>query len=224
MPPAFVFDGLQPHIIQRLLTRQAALIAKWKKDHPKETEKNPDSYKEAPELAAFVIMDDCVSDQHLVRYNTELTALFVEGRHSCLTVVFLTQYPKGIGPILRGNADVAIFQPIFQRDAREVLADLYGGWMERKVFYQLMDEIVKDVNLPGSTPQEPKKEVRTMFVSDYENTLNPQIKFHYYESVDPGDFKLCDPEYWKETHQMFAQSAKHEEIDVVEELDSVLWN
>lgn len=61
--------------------------------------------------------------------------------------------------------DVVVLQPIFQREARDTLADLYGGWMDKKVFFQMMDEVVLDENLEGSTPQQPKKRVRTMVIN-----------------------------------------------------------
>jgi len=61
--------------------------------------------------------------------------------------------------------DVVCFQPIFQREARMTLADLYGGFTERDIFIELMDQIVIDENEPDSTPKEPKKFVRTMIIN-----------------------------------------------------------
>lgn len=37
--------------------------------------------------------------------------------------------------------------------------------MDKKVFFQMMDEVVLDENEPGSTPQDPKKRVRTMVIN-----------------------------------------------------------
>ena len=116
--------------------------------------------------------------------------------------------------------DIVVFQPIFQREARDTLADLYGGWMDRKLFHQLMDDIVVDENEKGSTPQDPKKYVRTMYVNDFENTTNPQIKFHWSEAEDPGKFRLCDPAYWKESdNALGGGSAKPSNYDPCDELD-----
>lgn len=98
--------------------------------------------------------------------------------------------------MLRGNADIIVLQPIFQHEARLVLADLYGGWMPHKDFFCLMDEVVFDRNLPGSTPQDPKKEVRTMIINDFENTTNVQMKFKWHQSEDPGKFKMLPQKYW----------------------------
>lgn len=166
-----------------------------------------------------MILDDVISDRVAMQWNTELTSLFVEGRHMCISVFICTQYPKGVGPMIRGNVDIAVFQPVFQRTAREVLADLYGGWMNRDAFNMLMDDVVMDENLPGSTPQEPKKRVRTLFVLDFENTINSQMKFKWYEAEDPGKFRLCLPVYWKETVDVFGQKKVHGELDPAEELE-----
>lgn len=129
-------------------------------------------------------------------WNKSLNEFFVLGRHLCISIFLLTQHVKGIGPMLRGNADIIVLQPIFQHEARLVLADLYGGWLPHKDFFCLMDEVVYDRNLPGSTPQEPNKEVRTMIINDFENTTNVQMKFKWHMSEDPGKFKLLPKKYW----------------------------
>jgi hypothetical protein len=51
------------HRMDALITRQKKLIGQWKKDHIAETAKNSDAYKEAPELAAFCILDDVIADR-----------------------------------------------------------------------------------------------------------------------------------------------------------------
>lgn len=221
IPDDLVFQDLRANALQTLIAVQNKKIKKWKKEHKAETEEDPDAYKRAPELAAFCILDDVISDRTAMLYNTELTSLFVEGRHMCITVVIATQYPKGIGPMVRGNCDIALFQPIFSRTDREILSDIYGGWMDRRVFNQLMDDIVVDENLPGSTPQQPNKRVRTMVVNDFENTTNPQIKFRYYEAIDPGPFKLLDPEYWKQQDNPF-KAGESDDYDPVNDLDECL--
>lgn len=138
-----------------------------------------------------------------------------------------------------------ILQPIFAREARHTLADLYGGWLERDEFFDLMDDVVLDENLEGSTPQNPKKHVRTLIINDFENTIDPQIKFRWLESQDPGkiqsrtawkdrkltffflgEFHLCAPEYWKESvddimAQMGDQRNTETSQDIIDSLDEV---
>jgi len=216
VPPKFVFQGLPEHKLNALMERQKKLIKKFRKEHP---DKEP---KDEPSLQAFVILDDVVADRVAMQWNTNINSLFVEGRHLCITVMITTQHVKGVGPLIRGNMDLVVLQPIFAREARQTLADLYGGYMDRDMFFQLMDEIVLDENLPGSTPQEPKKHVRTMIVNDFENTTDPQMKFKWLESEDPGPFRMCHPDYWKEDlNDLFAKDRQEAERDVVDELDEV---
>lgn len=166
--------------------------------------------------------DDVISDKVAMLWSKELNALFAEGRHICISVFITTQHVTGVGPLIRGNADVIVLQPIFQRDARDVLANYYGGYMDKKLFFQLMDDVVFDVNLEGSTPKDPIKRVRTMVINDYENTTNPQMKYHWLESEDPGEFKLLHPEYWKEQENNLGGGTKTiTYTDPVEELEEI---
>jgi hypothetical protein len=214
-----VFQDLQQDKMQALIARQMKIITKWRKEHP-EFADEPDAYKKAPELRAFCILDDVISDRVAMQWNTELNYFFVNGRHLCISVFITSQHVKGIGPMIRGNMDLVVLQPIFQREARDTLSALYGGWMDKQLFFQLMDEIVMDENLPGSTPQDPKKRVRTMFINDFENTTNPQIKFKWFEADDPGPFKLCLPEYWKEdSNNLGGSHYNPASYDVVDELE-----
>lgn len=225
VPRRYVFQGLPKFQMDRLIARQKRLIAQWKKDHPEETAKNPDAYKEAPELAAFCIFDDVIADRVAMQWSEDIATFFVEGRHLCVTVFITTQHVKGIGPMLRKNLDIVNIQPMFEREARTYLADQYGGFIDRNLFLKFMSEVVKDENLPGSTPQNPKKYVRTLVINDFENTTDPQIKFHYGESENPDDiepnWRLCDDVYWKLQEEEPEFRPKGEPLDVVDYLDSV---
>ena len=103
VPPHLVFDGLKHYQLQALIDRQKEMIAEWKHDHPKEQAADPDAYKKAPELAAFVILDDVIAHTSMMIYENTIKELFVQGRHLCLSVFITTQHVKGIGPMLRGK-------------------------------------------------------------------------------------------------------------------------
>lgn len=83
-----------------------------------------------------------------------------------------------------------------------ILADLYAGFLPHEVFLEMMDEIVIDQPLEGSTPQEPKREVRTLVVNDFENAPNAQIRFKWAHAQNPDDiepgWRLCCDELWEE--------------------------
>lgn len=97
VPPFLVFDGLPHHKLMAVIQRQKDLIDEWKKAHPKETKKDSDAYKHAPELAAFIVLDDVIANTTQMIYDSAIKVLFVQGRHLCLTVLITTQHVKGIG-------------------------------------------------------------------------------------------------------------------------------
>lgn len=150
------------------------------------------------------------------------------------------------GPLIRGNLDLVVIQPNFQLQARRDLHEMYGkyqvlffiraskrnsspiffvgGYMHHDYFFNLMDSVVLDENMPGSTPQEPKKDVRTLIVRDFENTTNPSIKYAWYKAADPGKFRMLHPRYWKEQdNQLMAEkdASKLYSMDPVKELDKI---
>ena len=223
VPSQFVFKDLQTDKMQAFIDRQMSVIEKWRHDHAEEVEKDNDCYKRVPELAAFCILDDVISDRVAVQWSKQLNYFFVNGRHLCCSVFITSQHVKGIGPMIRGNMDIVCLQPIFQLAARMELHDMYAGSMDRNLFFQMMNCIVKDENLEGSTPQDPKKYVRTMFINDFENTTNPHIKYKWSEAEDPGDFKLLHPEYWKKQENVIAGPPKpRHTVDEIDELDEVM--
>lgn len=114
-------------------------------------------------------------------------------------------------------------QPMFDMEARDVVHKLYGGHWSRDDFNALMDSVVIDEDLPGSTPQEPKKHVRTLVIQTYCNTIDPQKRFKWWEAEDPGEFRLCADVYWKEQDNDLGTSTKPSKMqtDPIEELDQV---
>lgn len=155
-------------------------------------------------------------------WNKQLNEFFVSGRHLRITVILTTQHVTGIGPKIRGNVDLVILQPIHNVDARKELHKMYGGDMDYKTWNELMSQIVMDENLPGSTPQNPNKRVRTMVVNDFENSIIPQLKFRWWEANDPGEFRMLHPDYWKENDNAMESTVANREVaDPCDQLDEV---
>lgn len=119
--------------------------------------------------------------------------------------------------------DIAVLQPIFDLDSRKELHTMYSAGLDKNTFSQLMDEIVVDEHLPGSTPQEPIKHVRTLVVNAFENTTDPQLNYKWLEAQDPGEFRLCHPDYWKEEDNSLGTGVnmKKKHLDACDELDEV---
>lgn len=93
---AFVFDGYRADALAKLMARNDKIISK----HGEESEI---TLKTASTL---IIFDDCITKDIL---NDDLfIRLAVEGRHHCISVIFITQDPKAVGPKVRDNCDVAV--------------------------------------------------------------------------------------------------------------------
>ena len=189
VPERFVYQGLRDDILSNLVARQRHLVEKFGPDDPR--------------IFAFVILDDVIADQNAIRYSKLINSLFTEGRHLKISVWITTQYMKGIGPMIRGNCDIVIAQPIYGETDRDVLHKLFANFLPKKEFMMLMDEVVRSEELPGHTANEPKLAVRVLVIEDHRQVPDALKKFHYWEPVhsdELSDYKLCDPIYWKKDH------------------------
>lgn len=191
VPEHLVFDCEDLDVTcQRLLARQSELMGKYGADDPR--------------AHAFVILDDVIADQKMIRYTPALNTLFVEGRHYCLTVLICSQNIKGIGPMIRGNCDLIFLQPIYNVNERQALWELYGGFMDKKEWFQLMDEVIYAKKLEGHTALDPRLKVQIMVVQDYEQVPDPSEKFFWWDPIHSSQlpkYRLCHPLYWKQAEQ-----------------------
>ena len=191
VPEHLVFDCNDLQVTcERLLARQKEMMAQYGEDNPK--------------VFAFVILDDVIADQKLIRYTPALNTLFVEGRHYRLTVLICSQNIKGVGPMIRGNCDLIFLQPIYNVGERQALYELYAGFMEKKQWYALMDEVIHATKLEGHTALEPRLKVQIMVVQDFEQVPDASEKFFWWDPVHSSqlpNYKLCHPIYWKQAEQ-----------------------
>lgn len=103
--------------------------------------------------------------------------------------------------MVRGNCDYLFLQPIYNKSQRDTLYDLEAGFMEKKDFYTLMDQVIVRENLPGNTAATPKKRVSIMVCADFEDAAVPEEKFYQWTPVcldDLPPFRLCHPKYWED--------------------------
>ena len=90
---------------------------------------------------------------------------------------------------------------IYNRDARDTLYANYAGFLDKKQFFHLMDQLVARETLEGNCASNPRKRVRVMVVADYEDTIEPAEKLFWWVPVHTDAlpaFRLCAPEYWQE--------------------------
>lgn len=217
IPPQFIIQGWQQHILEQLVSRQQRLITLYGKDDPR--------------TRAFLILDDVISDRRNVAgWNTMMNRFFTEGRHFNITIFITTQYVKGIGPMLRNNADLVILQPIYSVNDRTTLWEMYGGFMDKKSFFELMNQYAMSTPLEGHTPANPNKEVSVIVVKAYEDFPTLEDTFAWWKPLRVDKlpkFRLCDDAYWQQASFVPKQAiVKKPDVsrvlnDVVNTLDSV---
>ena len=115
VPPNLVFKDLQKHKLDVLIQRQTKIIADWRKEHPKECEEDPDCYKRVPELRAFCVLDDVISDRVAMQWCKELNTFFVNGRHYCVSVFITSQHVK----VRLFAWFIAVFDPLHGLEVEE---------------------------------------------------------------------------------------------------------
>lgn len=217
VPERFVFqlsNSFREDILLALIDRQKKLIEKWGKENPK--------------TFAFIVLDDVIADQKQIRYTPALNSFFVEGRHMNITILITSQYIKGIGPMLRGNCDLIFVQPIYNVNERQALWELYAGFMEKKDWFALMDQVVFAKRLEGHTPLAPNLEVQILVIQDFEQTAEPTEKFFWWKPLHSDalpNYKLLHPIYWKEVRTGRGEVGKSKgahPADVLQKCRSVL--
>jgi hypothetical protein len=113
MPANRVVENYDVGIIDKILNTQKKIIEK---------RKNKKSDKCA---RAFIILDDCLSQDELRSNKIEMLA--VQARHYCIDVFLTTQYPNMISPVIRSNATISLMFDIgSSRPALEALYNSYG--------------------------------------------------------------------------------------------------
>ena len=68
----------------------------------------------------FLIFDDLISDQSAFKRNSKICNLTIKCRHHHCNMLFTTQYPKSIPPVIRTNTDIWV---LFKFASKERILD-----------------------------------------------------------------------------------------------------
>lgn len=163
---AFTFDSWYPTAIHKLIERNDAIIRQYGEDSPA-----------AKKLgSALIILDDVISSR--LHDDPTFIRLAVEGRHHLISIVFMTQDPKAVGPKIRDNADVAvIFNQKTFRNKETIWADFLVD-VPKPVGFELLSRYAVEHNTLVAV----------------QTNLNSDIKRNFFKST--GDkTKLKYPDY-----------------------------
>lgn len=172
IPAKYIFKHYDPAILDAVFLRQKAIL-----NDPRLSEEERDA--KAP---FFILLDDVISD-HNIRYDPNITELFVAGRHYRLFVLITTQYAKAITPTLRSNADYTFMFVNRQENQRESLWRDFADFLTKEAFFSILDAHTEDNEC--------------LVVDTSDPTSRPEDLLLWYKASDPGEFQMGDEEYWE---------------------------
>lgn len=177
VPFAFIHQ-YDPFVIARIIAHQKSVLAQnWLNSADPRSQVNP---------YLAVVLDDVVSSN--MHHDPLLNQLFYEGRHSKLCIFISTQHPKALPPGVRANADTAVFFPQQSTANVETIWEQYCNFFEDQGDFALL---LAEYTLGHSC-----------IVMSLSDTTVPLLRSIYkYQSQDPGPFKLCSRESWKDNYK-----------------------
>jgi len=96
-------------------------------------------------LQHTIILDDFIGDKSFARYSDELHTAIINFRHYCTCIILLTQYPTGVGPSIRANADFAfIFIQAGENVKRHMYNDHLNFISDKKHAYNILEQVPRD--------------------------------------------------------------------------------
>jgi hypothetical protein len=120
MPEGYVLDHFMEDFVIRLLAYQKA----------------------NSEKKAFLVLDDCIGS---VKFNSPIwDKLAISGRHYRLTIMYTTQRPVKIPPVMRENSEYVFLLKTQDIASRECLWKQYAGGIPKAQFFKIMDKSTQD--------------------------------------------------------------------------------
>lgn len=190
VPKDFIFTVPEmDEVFKKLYDRQEFILT-----HPQ--------YKIDPRV--LLILDDVLEDQMILQYSKYLKASFTDGRHYKISIMILLQYAKGITPVLRGNADIAIIYRQFQKMQRESLVEDFLDVLPTKIMaFAMLDKFTKCKGDPAF--DKPEDIVRqALCVCPSTLSIAPENLCRTYNAKNPDKI---DPK-WKLGIDIFYQAAR----------------
>ena len=195
VPQKYIHAKYDPMLLQTVFQRQKKIL-----NDPAKTDEEKE--KEAP---FFILLDDVISDQRL-KYDETLIECFVAGRHYKLFLLITTQYAKAITPVLRGNTDYCFMMKCLQQRQLEALWEDFGSFLTKDAFAQILNAYTEDNEI--------------LVINTCPDTqVDPLSMMAWWKAVDPGEFKMGGPEFWRQAelgqHQIPPKTGPESAMDLM---------
>lgn len=178
IPSMFIHKEYDPAITDKIFKRQEkALDNKWENPH------------------AFLLLDDCLSDNASWNKDKRISELFFNGRHYKLFFILTMQAPMGIGPKFRTNIDFTFILKNNNRKDREKIYDNYAGvFPSKEIFEHVMNTCTEDYHC------------LVINNATQSNRFEDQVFIYKAESHD--NFRMCDNHIWEINKTKYSNKTK----------------
>lgn len=121
-PGRLLFDGFDANVIEVIKQANAKLKAKGERP-----------------LNTLIIMDDQASRKQ--KYNSEISNLYMKGRHDNMSIVYTTQTPTFVSVEWKENSDLLfVFKPLTTHNRHYITKSIISGIMDTAAFETVREE------------------------------------------------------------------------------------
>ena len=170
MPGIFIHNQFTDKVVNNYIKRQKKIV-------------KASGTNDQVDPRAFLILDDCLYDASWTK-NTDIRALFMNGRHFKSTLIITMQYALGIPPSLRTNIDyIFILRENIQANRKRLYEQYAGMFNNLDTFNQVMDQCTENF------------ECLVINNNAKSNKLEDQV--FWYKASEHSYFKIGHPSFWK---------------------------
>jgi hypothetical protein len=181
IPKMFIHNEYKKSIIDNVVKRQNHVI----------NNKNEEDVKYGTskiDPRAFLILDDCLYDSSWTK-ETNIRALFMNGRHLKMFFIISMQYPLGIPPNLRTNIDyIFILRENIVANRKRIYDNYAGMFQNFEIFCQVMDQCTENF------------ECLVIDNTTKSNRLEDNV--FWYKATEHPSFKICNQQFWEMSKNM----------------------
>lgn len=184
IPNKFIYDTYTPEIIECFLKRQKEISRK--KTAALAGARNVDVRYSKVDPRGLLIMDDCLADAKIWKNDVGIKWIFMNGRHTNITLLLTMQYQVGIPPDLRVNVDYIFLCKETKRTEMDKLWKYYAGMFDNlDMFKQIHNKMTANHGV--------------MVIDNTSNSdkLEDQVFYYRAQLREKGSFRVCYDKFWE---------------------------
>lgn len=181
MPELYIYDEYQQEILQKIIKTQRKSIKNKGKDRTDD---------------CFLIMDDCLYDDKWTKHS-EMRYIFFNSRHDKILFLLTMQFPMGIPPPLRSNANfIFILRENIISNRKRIYEQYAGMFPNFDVFCNIMDQCTENF------------ECLVIHNTSRSNKFEDQVFWYKADIHEP--FRIGSKKFWKYHKTRF--NDEHDEL------------